>query len=196
MGVASFNGAATLSLRKPLRCLPNLVRVALLQWGRNFIVAETRSPPTTTGYCSGFNGAATLSLRKRQPPRHTPTPTSSFNGAATLSLRKLWGGPGQRGSIPASMGPQLYRCGNLYTLITGLDTFLLLQWGRNFIVAETGKRQRRGGVGHHASMGPQLYRCGNGIRMVPAQDIEVCFNGAATLSLRKLPNPNYPYSNL
>ena len=60
------------------------------------------------------------------------------------------------------MGPQLYRCGNNTYGVTTVAAF-------------------------QASMGPQLYRCGNG------QDVPVngpgerrCFNGAATLSLRKL----------
>ena len=61
----SFNGAATLSLRKlvPSRRTSRLLSV--LQWGRNFIVAETHNsnvPFAVSNPC--FNGAATLSLRK------------------------------------------------------------------------------------------------------------------------------------
>ena len=92
----------------------------------------------------------------------------SFNGAATLSLRK----PGKsrkqsEQGIPASMGPQLYRCGNLHkellVLANGYASmgpqlyrcgnsitasnivfpFDWLQWGRNFIVAETQNTQRK-----------------------------------------------------
>ena len=61
-----------------------------LQWGRNFIVAET-------------------SIR-----------------IDPFILLKL-----------TSMGPQLYRCGNLYGGVSGGIYHGLLQWGRNFIVAET-----------------------------------------------------------
>ncbi len=35
------------------------------------------------------------------------------------------------------MGPQLYRCGDLLRTSFTLNLELLLQWGRNFIVAET-----------------------------------------------------------
>ena len=59
-----------------------------------------------------------------------------FNGAATLSLRKLRLLHGSIVAIHASMGPQLYRCGN---------------------VQNQALPKRNMG----ASMGPQLYRCGN-----------------------------------
>ena len=36
----------------------------------------------------------------------------------------------------ASMGPQLYRCGNLVGMFLGMQVYVSLQWGRNFIVAE------------------------------------------------------------
>ena len=35
------------------------------------------------------------------------------------------------------MGPQLYRCGDTDKIDTKLLSLYLLQWGRNFIVAET-----------------------------------------------------------
>ena len=37
----------------------------------------------------------------------------------------------------------------------------VLQWGRNFIVAEIGIGSREALDQARASMGPQLYRCGN-----------------------------------
>ena len=85
-----------------------------LQWGRNFIVAEIR--PATLNAVSpdgSFNGAATLSLRKSCQPVCSCTACCRFNGAATSSLRKcrlLVEEVGHR--VDASMGPQLYRCGN------------------------------------------------------------------------------------
>ena len=58
------------------------------------------------------------------------------------------------------MGPQLYRCGN--------------------DIADVGP------IGSaRASMGPQLYRCGNLSRGIASHGRCACFNGAATLSLRK-----------
>ena len=161
---------------------------AELQWGRNFIVAEicpeTRQPD---GRVHGFNGAATLSLRKRA------------------------GCVGAAGAIEhASMGPQLYRCGNMVLRKTGSRSLATLQWGRNFIVAEIGlgpqlqaaagaasmgpQLYRCGNVAdvrgqlyllELASMGPQLYRCGNTSKTSDESTDSSCFNGAATLSLRK-----------
>ena len=254
-----FNGAATLSLRKPIWSPAVRVMLAALQWGRNFIVAETRSLRMTTGSYSGFNGAATLSLRKltsfligsygldvlqwgrnfivaetrfrhpvlaRQPELQwgrnfivaETVPSACgrwpgqtcFNGAATLSLRKLVArgrqillqagasmgpqfyrcgnvSPGlvDEIAVPASMGPQLYRCGNEIAKYPHTYIANLLQWGRNFIVAETEGLAPLGDGVPLASMGPQLYRCGNMSSGVPTSRHTLCFNGAATLSLRK-----------
>ena len=108
-----------------------------LQWGRNFIVAETGPPHRLyplAGWC--FNGAATLSLRKLGRP-------------ALASRHGL-----------ASMGPQLYRCGNLKMPSSSMLSSVQLQWGRNFIVAET------------SNPAPSMLSYSG-------------FNGAATLSLRK-----------
>ena len=208
-----FNGAATLSLRK-------------------LSVEEFDGIPDI-----GFNGAATLSLRKFEinaigwghhyrasmGPQlyrcgntcqtYMPGRTlSCFNGAATLSLRK-WG----RLALlpvcqqPASMGPQLYRCGNrlgseratlidivlqwgrnfiVAEMIMGrfsLCRMNVLQWGRNFIVAEIlSMVVRFGPVAVSLQWRPQLYRCGNLPRTWRSRWRCSSFNGAATLSLRKL----------
>ncbi len=110
-----------------------------LQWGRNFIVAEIDEPD----------------LRRFQPGY-------GFNGAATLSLRKF-----------SIMSPET-------------RDRIMLQWGRNFIVAEIDKKNHCKTSRRSASMGPQLYRCGN-VRLETLQPRRHyrCFNGAATLSLRK-----------
>ena len=139
-----------------------LRHMAVLQWGRNFIVAEIlAAPPLLSWRHVRFNGAATLSLRKSMVYYGSINGTTSFNGAATLSLRKSI----RRllalvAALAASMGPQLYRCGN---------------WRFKL---QTVTR-------HLASMGPQLYRCGNRGRFHQGADIKNRFNGAATLSLRK-----------
>ena len=183
-----FNGAATLSLRKLIWARGARRECTQLQWGRNFIVAETSGEhlrsnhphPASMGpqlYRCGNGWGSTRFQRQ----------CKRFNGAATLSLRKhslqasgaIWAGAPQWGrnfivaETPlrilhdvrydhASMGPQLYRCGNLKK--RGINSYMsnLLQWGRNFIVAETRGRSR--------SRWPS----------------SSCFNGAATLSLRKL----------
>ncbi len=65
-----------------------------------------------------------------------------------------------------------------------------LQWGRNILVAES-PRRRAGKMGPVlASMGPQHTRCG---KLGSSQDCAsglVCFNGAATYSLRKAASSN------
>ena len=133
-----FNGAATLSLRKPFMGLVNGVTEVVLQWGRNFIVAETWS-----------SSSPAVFLGRLQWGRN-------FIVAETRLFRLTLLSYGA-----ASMGPQLYRCGNLslikesmsiYISFNGAATLSLrkpaairppfmppvkLQWGRNFIVAET-----------------------------------------------------------
>ena len=157
----SFNGAATLSLRKFVIAVlpyhrdqasmgPQLYRCGNLRiWGRaimgdhasmgpqlyrcgNFAVISSR-----LSHRLGFNGAATLSLRKSTGQRTLRRRNRCFNGAATLSLRKS------------------------SSLVVGISSFILLQWGRNFIVAEIRRASWR-----------------------PCSALS-CFNGAATLSLRK-----------
>ena len=109
-----FNGAATLSLRRPTSgfCFtigfinasmgPQLYRCGDRIWA---LVLKGRQ--------KGFNGAATLSLRRLLCRRIFSHLTDSFNGAATLSLRRLGGGCDRsRAFSHASMGPQLYRCGD------------------------------------------------------------------------------------
>ena len=116
--------------------LDNIIDV--LQWGRNFIVAET-DKRRHAGLRAGHASMGPQLYRCGNPPdrRLLLVSPPGFNGAATLSLRKQ------------SMLDQK----NL-----GIFT---LQWGRNFIVAETGQT--------HQHLTWQ--------RLSP--------NGAATLSLRK-----------
>ena len=134
-----------------------------LQWGRNFIVAEMRLRALRVRFSvQGFNGAATLSLRK-----------SGMNAIArTLHEALQWG----RNFIVA----EIYQQKLQYALESEL------QWGRNFIVAEMYHIQYQGPTASVlASMGPQLYRCGNMRREKEIRHGHLCFNGAATLSLRK-----------
>ena len=150
-----FNGAATLSLRKLESLGYAKADGGTLQWGRNFIVAETHGAGRRSAHQSSrFNGAATLSLRKRP-----------------VGVQEMADG------LAASMGPQLYRCGNtaprsmIWLRIRALQwgrnfivaetkraplcqtTYHLLQWGRNFIVAETGILGELGGLVHQLQWG-------------------------------------------
>ena len=136
-----------------------------LQWGRNFIVAEIAIPARHgDGLVRASMGpqlyrCGNLEHRRRQHPE----------------------------PINASMGPQLYRCGNLCTLNHVTNRHGLLQWGRNFIVAEMCFLF----VSHVISI-----RCFNGAATLSLRKFNavyllslalgLCFNGAATLSLRKL----------
>ena len=134
-----FNGAATLSLRKPINASLFAVKYCSLQWGRNFIVAETRP---------------------------------SRNIAAK--------------QFSASMGPQLYRCGNLCADLVPQVRRGALQWGRNFIVAETWDVSRAPMLVLRLQWGRNFIVAET---RLPWHDIRhecVRFNGAATLSLRKL----------
>ena len=183
----SFNGAATLSLRKYRFRELREPNTSMLQWGRNFIVAEIRlrslaaaAPHTasmgpqlyrcgnvaslqdTLSDLQRFNGAATLSLRKCWIRSLDGTRwEASFNGAATLSLRKYDIAAGR------SYAP---------TSFNGAATLSLRKFGqtanqvRNLRYASMGPQLYRCGNtdvgGCHeamidASMGPQLYRCGN-----------------------------------
>ena len=162
-----FNGAATLSLRKRPYQPYATANIYQLQWGRNFIVAETDRPErrrtVETNDDTGFNGAATLSLRKLSPLQQAVRPVSAlqwgrnFIVAETLILRIV---PTRFWQL-ASMGPQLYRCGNCHSRMLSKAFATMLQWGRNFIVAE-------------------IDRQGEAARQAVLR-----FNGAATLSLRK-----------
>ena len=95
--------------------------------------ADWRTLPSTR--C--FNGAATLQLRKQRLAMTLKVLCTCFNGAATLQLRKL-----------------------LVGKMDGIRPFLL-QWGRNFAVAETEPDTPRSNANAPASMGPQLCSCGN-----------------------------------
>ena len=86
----------------------------------------------------GFNGAATLQLRKRGFFSRAGFLRHRFNGAATLQLRKLDHPAGHViDPLVASMGPQLCSCGNKNPYSGCQEPSSMLQWGRNFAVAET-----------------------------------------------------------
>ena len=125
-------------MRKRFASAAVVRRILSLQWGRNFIVAETRQPHIRHG-C-----------------RHTASMGPQLyrcGNAALIRSSALC-------SSIASMGPQLYRCGNLKQYVYAWRAVI-------------------------ASMGPQLYRCGNLATYRSLPSPVACFNGAATLSLRK-----------
>ena len=162
-GHTCFNGAATLSLRKQPPGAPTVLTDAMLQWGRNFIVAETMV---------GLGDDVTEALASMGP--------QLYRCGNTRHLRRSWGG-----SFRLQWGRNFIVAETLHVQMAQSTGMALLQWGRNFIVAETGRLQRTVWEPRHASMGPQLYRCGNPAWTTSSCSADPGFNGAATLSLRK-----------
>ena len=181
-----------MQLRKQSSAIPSLILAIALQWGRNFAVAETGGRRSDGGRTGRFNGAATLQLRKPDPVRrHCAPPPHASMGPQLCSCGNGYSMTQHRNTTQASMGPQLCSCGNLGTAaedaadpkVASMGPQLcscgnlnpacfarfhtMLQWGRNFAVAET--RQ------HHQTSGTSRYR----------------FNGAATLQLWKPVIPMY-----
>ena len=119
-------------------CVP-VTYVSSLQWGRNFIVAETQlghlhqhgrwvaSMGPQLYRCGNLPAPAALAFlwpASMGPQLYRCGNAKVFRGLSVKTGR-------------ASMGPQLYRCGNLDNIEEQTDRMTLLQWGRNFIVAET-----------------------------------------------------------
>ncbi len=85
-----------------------------------------------------FNGAATLSLRKSDSDYRRAWEISTLQWGRNFIVAEMAEGRVDVGEVrEASMGPQLYRCGNRVCAI-GDKPYICT-----------------------ASMGPQLYRCGN-----------------------------------
>ena len=113
-GFPRFNGAATLQLRKHGSQSGTGSERVSLQWGRNFAVAETI-----------LFGAASV-----------PVPAASM-GPQLCSCGNCTNCHKSKTYHPASMGPQLCSCGNAAASRIRMTGSRLLQWGRNFAVAET-----------------------------------------------------------
>ena len=152
-----------------------------LQWGRNFIVAEIVCPLCLSVLRNmRFNGAATLRCGNDTSEAHVQIGIASmgpqlYRCGNPDRHRRLYRCPDA--VLKASMGPQLYRCGNerprasmgpLYRCVYALA---LLQWGRNFIVAEMQSNRCR-----CALQGPQLYRCGNASKLQMGPQLYRCGN--------------------
>ena len=170
-----------------IKCAYTPRKYAMLQWGRNFIVAET---------CQVFVRHNRITLSASMGPQLyrcgnvLPRDADRVHEKASMGPqlyrcgnRLLHHRPFRPGV--ASMGPQLYRCGNpkiacsramlsmplqwgrnfivaeTFSLETQIEYSKKLQWGRNFIVAETGHGDIAVDGLEVTSMGPQLYRCGN-----------------------------------
>ena len=137
--ISGFNGAATLQLRKHISAIAQAAGLDPLQWGRNFAVAETAAEPEPAG----------------------PAAEPASMGPQLCSCGNLAYASRRDHQQLASMGPQLCSCGNRRQSTLQLVCSCVLQWGRNFAVAETEAELRIRREGYVASMGPQLCSCGN-----------------------------------
>ena len=159
----------------------------MLQWGRNFIVAEiVRKTATAFLWIAASMG----------PQLYRCGNVYSPAGLARTLMGLQWGRNfivaeiclGIRSIMTAITMLQWGRnfiVAEMNGALDNITTDAMLQWGRNFIVAEIHTRGCTLSASVRASMGPQLYRCGNR-RIAPCVNpIAICFNGAATLSLRK-----------
>ena len=141
---------------------PVIIEFRLLQWGRNFIVAEMyvkaamANPNQTLQWGRNF-----IVAEIRLGGRHKKSDGLLQWGRNFIVAEIGLSWMGFLCSSVASMGPQLYRCGNYRRTRRGVATSSELQWGRNFIVAEMPRRWSRRPCRRRR------------------------FNGAATLSLRK-----------
>ena len=150
-------------MRKFLSLIGKSRECGLLQWGRNFIVAEISDEVAS----QGRHNRASMGP---QLYRCGNKSMDSDYDARKYALQ--WG----RNFIVAEI--------SLKTSAVHIR-YATLQWGRNFIVAEICAHNFDWGLPLHASMGPQLYRCGNSTQHLELKAEKSRFNGAATLSLRK-----------
>ena len=134
--LANFNGAATFQLRIAIEINGSGNDIYLLQWSRNFSVADC------TNHC----------LHLWLIPHH-------FNGAATFQLRIAFNSESISSFNSTSMEPQLFSCG-LLSAVDIMWSVSLLQWSRNFSVADCFRPRIFGSSRLPTSMEPQLFSCG------------------------------------
>ena len=139
-----FNGAATLSLRKHSGRNRGITSIFMLQWGRNFIVAETSRPSSMS--CSVVSlqwGRNFIVAETAAVVDADGVGTEASMGPQLYRCGNEHPQDGAHLHYGASMGPQLYRCGNIHRISRAVVSGDRLQWGRNFIVAETQTRWTR-----------------------------------------------------
>ena len=157
-----FNGAATLSLRKFDPGLMQELYDWALQWGRNFIVAEMGGGVYSNRFTFVLQWGRNFIVAEINQRTSERSGNPQLQWGRNFIVAEIRSRP-YAGTLRlgASMGPQLYRCGNELRLSYALPQNI-------------------------ASMGLQLYRCGNCNCTSPLSTMwTLRFNGAATLSLRK-----------
>ena len=160
-----------------------------LQWSRNFIVAEIMSPAAATTatptlqWSRNFIVAEMITWASPLDQISMLQWSRNFIVAEMNQAANNHGGP-----YNASMEPQLYRCGN-GTRLRRSCTPTPLQWSRNFIVAEMRVRCACKSLIRLLQWSRNFIVAEIWPSWTPAPRLTSCFNGAATLSLRKCASP-------
>ncbi len=179
-----------------------------LQWGRDVIVADGRPDTASCRRAASFNGAATLSSRMGEraqgrvflgdasmgPRRYrrgwsaaggtSHITALGFNGAATLSSRMdVAGDEIEPYFLLLQWGRDVIVADGRISS-SSAPSLWLLQWGRDVIVADGRREPGRRESGRRASMGPRRYRRGWSRPRNRTRRASRSFNGAATLSSR------------
>ena len=197
------------AVAETLHGLTRYTYARVLQWGRNFAVAETRRPGRSIPHtmlasmgpqlCSCGNweqlrhpklikiasmGPQLCSCGNDFLARHVKDTHVASMGPQLCSCGNIRLTEQQYHQVRASMGPQLCSCGNETHAGSPFSTTFLLQWGRNFAVAET-----CGGVlmvWHICQLQwGRNFAVAETTLLDQVASIPRRFNGAATLQLRK-----------
>ena len=156
-----------------------------LQWSRNFSVADCGKYPTTTtpsGWASMEPQLFSCGLNKLA--RGGRTPNSRFNGAATFQLRIACPKLVQSGVAMSFNGAATFQLRIVENIQQQQHQADGLQWSRNFSVADWTNWREVVGLPIPASMEPQLFSCGLLKIWICIMFFSPGFNGAATFQLR------------
>ena len=157
---AGFNGAAIFRSRKVCPVGRAANRAAVLQWGRDLSIAESRSraPAHAAPPCS-FNGAAIFRSRKVDDAESSRAVWLSFNGAAIFRSRKG------------------------LTHVTQKRCNLMLQWGRDLSIAERDYLELRKKKVQKASMGPRSFDRGKNLEVGMGRNVRTGLQWGRDLSI-------------
>ena len=160
------------------RIMMPLSRPQLCSCGNRERLIDTTTTP-------GFNGAATLQLRKPVPvPQVLADVVAASMGPQLCSCGNTQSRYELCEVYLASMGPQLCSCGNTQSRYELCEVYLASMGPQLCSCGNTQSRYELCEV-YLASMGPQLCSCGNPSPFISPATHAACFNGAATLQLRK-----------
>ena len=179
-----FNGAATFQLRIEESMRHTKRRIPKLQWSRNFSVADCKSSTVrlygliiasmepqlfSCGLPKAANTSKLIDKASMEPQLFscgllvTTDKDQQFESASMEPqlfscglINNQWK---MYSLVRASMEPQLFSCG-LPMSKAGVKASSMLQWSRNFSVADCCLQPSRHCPSKSASMEPQLFSCG------------------------------------